>query len=138
MTTRENKRLLEEIFDALAEGDPRPLTDAMCEDFRWRFAGEWSWARDWGSSKRDVRRNLLAPLMAQFAAYRCRAEEIIADGDRVVVRAIAEATTTGGDSYPQAYCYVFRLTDGCITEVLEYCDTALVERVLALPPTPTG
>jgi ketosteroid isomerase-like protein len=133
MTTRDNKQLLTDIFASLADGDARPLTEAMAEDFRWRFAGEWSWVRDWGSTKGEVRKCLLRPLMAQFASYRCRAEEIIVDGDRVVVRATAEAMTVGGDAYPQAYCYVFRVENGLLTEVLEYCDTALVERVLTLP-----
>ena len=133
MSTQDNRQLLTAIFDSLAEGDARPLTDAMSENFRWRFAGEWSWVRDWGSTKHEVRQNLVQPLMAQFADYRSRAEEIIADGERVVVRATAEATTIRGEAYPQAYCYVFRVNDGRITEVLEYCDTALVERVLTLP-----
>jgi hypothetical protein len=105
----------------------------MAEGFRWRFAGSWSWARDWGATAAETRENLLRPLMAQFADYRCRAEEIIADGDTVVVRAVADATTVRGDAYPQAYCYVFRLQDGRLAEVIEYCDTALVERVLKLP-----
>lgn len=133
MTAEDNRQLLAAIFASLAEGNARPLTDAMSENFRWRFAGEWPWARDWGSTKQEVRKSLLQPLMAQFAEYRCRAEEIIADDERVVVRATAEATTTRGEAYPQAYCYVFRVQDGRITEVLEYCDTALVERVLTLP-----
>lgn len=133
---QENKALLQGIFEALAAGDGRPFGDAMSEDFRWRFAGEWSWVRDWGNTRQETARNLLAPLMAQFAEYRASAEEIIADGDRVVVRATAEARTVGGDSYPQAYCYVFRVQDGLITEVIEYCDTALVERVLRLPERP--
>jgi hypothetical protein len=133
MSTQENKQLLKTIFDALEQEDARPFADAMAENFRWRFAGEWSWVRDWGHNKHEVRENLLRPLMAQFANYRASAEEIIADGDRVVVRAIATATTNNGDPYRQAYCYVFRVESGRLTEVLEYCDTALVERVLTRP-----
>ena len=135
-TPSENKQLLSTIFDALAKGDARPFTDALADDLRWRFAGEWSWVRDWGASKREVRENLLRPLMAQFSDYRASAEEILADGDRVVVRARASATTVRGDDYRQAYCYVFRVNDGRIAEVTEYCDTALVERVLELPAEP--
>ncbi|HTU77702.1 MAG TPA: nuclear transport factor 2 family protein [Solirubrobacteraceae bacterium] len=133
MSSDTNRRLLTTIFDSLAAGETRPFADAMSEDFRWRFAGEWSWARDWGNGKREVRRNLLAPLMAQFRDYRCTAQEIIAAGDRVVVRAKADARTVRGERYPQAYCYVFRVEHARLTEVIEYCDTALVERVLALP-----
>jgi uncharacterized protein len=132
-TQTENKQLLSTVFDALATGDTRPFVAAMADDLRWRFAGEWSWALDWGATKQEVRDNLLGPLMAQYPDYRSSAEEILADGDRVVVRARANAMTVRGDAYPQAYCYVFGVIDGQITEVIEYCDTALVERVLELP-----
>lgn len=133
MSTQQNKKLLSGIFDAMAEGDTRPFVGAMAEDFRWRFAGEWSWARDWGATREAVRTNLLGPLMAQFSSYRSWAEEMIADEDRVVVRARADARTGRGDDYRQAYCYVFGVREGLLTEVIEYCDTALVERVLELP-----
>jgi uncharacterized protein len=125
-----------DIFDALAGGDTQPFTDAMSESFCWRFAGEWSWVKDWGHTKQEVRQNLLRPLMAQFSDYRSSVEEIIVDGDRVVVRAAADARTVRGEAYRQAYCYVFGVRNGMLTEVLEYCDTALVERVLTLPPSP--
>lgn len=133
MSTTSNRALLRSIFDSLAMGDTQPFVDAMAEDFRWRFAGEWSWARDWGSTKREVRANLLGPLMAQFDRFGINADEIIAEADSVVVRATADATTIRGEAYHQAYCYVFRVAHGRIAEVLEYCDTALVERVLRLP-----
>ncbi len=57
MATQENRQLLDSIFQSLAAGDSRPLVAAMADDFRWRFAGEWSWARDWGARSR---RSLLA------------------------------------------------------------------------------
>jgi uncharacterized protein len=133
MSADKNRELLGAIFDALAEGDPRPFVAAMDDQFTWRFPGSWSWARDWGSDRDETRTRLLGPLMAQFAEYRVRAEEIIAEGDRVVVRAAAEARTVRGEDYPQVYCYVFTVRDGKLIDVLEYCDTALVERVLELP-----
>jgi ketosteroid isomerase-like protein len=44
--------------------------------------------------------------------------------------------------YQQTYCFVFRLRDGKLTEVIEHCDTGLVERVLEQPgrkpPGPQG
>jgi uncharacterized protein len=129
----ENRALLGEIFEALAAGDPRPFVAAMADDFTWHFPGTWSWARDWGQNKQETRERLLGPLMAQFSEYRLRAEEIIAEGERVVVRAQAEAKTVRGEAYPQVYAYFFTVRDGRLIDVLEYCDTALVERVLELP-----
>ncbi|WP_063052903.1 nuclear transport factor 2 family protein [Nocardia arthritidis] len=49
------------------------------------------------------------------------------------VRARAEGVTTRGESYDQTYCFVFRVAEGKLREVVEYCDTALVERVLTRP-----
>jgi ketosteroid isomerase-like protein len=129
MSAEENKKLLNGIFDQMALGNTRAMSDAMADDFRWVFPGNWSWTGTWGP--KDVAlKGLLRPLMAQFASYRSEADLIIAEGDRVVVQAHSEATTVRGDAYNQTYCFIFRVRDGKLTEVVEHCDTALVERVL--------
>jgi ketosteroid isomerase-like protein len=132
MTAIENKKLLADIFEQMSLGNTRALSDAMADDFRWVFPGDWSWSGTW-EPKSAVLERLLRPLMAQFTGYRIAAETIIADGDRVVVRARAEGVTTRGESYDQTYCFVFRVADGKLRDVFEYCDTALVERVLTRP-----
>src|SRR3954454_1324243 len=79
---------------------------------------------------------LLRPLMEQFpGGYRSEADFVLAEGGRVVVQARGHATTARGEAYDQTYLYIFRIRDGRITEVVEHCDTALVERVLELPQT---
>lgn len=131
----ENKRLLRDVFAELAAGNLAAMSDAMADDCRWVFPGEWSWSGVW-EPKRVILDELLRPLMAQFRGrYRSEADLIVAEGDRVVVQARGTATTTRGEAYNQTYCYVFRVRDGQLTEVVEHCDTALVERVLA-PPVP--
>jgi ketosteroid isomerase-like protein len=132
MSTTANKKLVQDVFARLASGDSSALIDAMADDFRWVFPGEWSWSGAW-ELKRVVLDQLLRPLMAQFASYRSEADVIIAEGDRVVVQAHATATTKGGDAYSQTYCFLFRVRDGRLIEVVEHCDTALVERVLERP-----
>ncbi|MGY1941014.1 MULTISPECIES: nuclear transport factor 2 family protein [Nocardia] len=128
----ENKKLLADIFEQMSLGNTRALSDAMADDFRWVFPGDWSWSGTW-EPKSAVLAGLLRPLMAQFTAYRSTAELILAEDDRVVVRARAQAVTTRGETYDQIYCFLFRVADGKLREVVEYCDTALVERVLTRP-----
>ncbi|WP_228782858.1 nuclear transport factor 2 family protein [Nocardia abscessus] len=128
----ENKKLLADIFEQMSLGNTRALSDAMADDFRWVFPGDWSWSGTW-EPKSAVLEGLLRPLMAQFTEYRSAAELILAEDDRVVVRARAQAVTTRGDTYDQIYCLLFRVADGKLREVVEYCDTALVERVLTRP-----
>jgi ketosteroid isomerase-like protein len=133
MDTAQNKKLLKDIFDQMAQGNLRAMSEAMAEDFRWVFPGNWSWAGSWGPKSVAVG-GLLRPLMAQFAGdYRSEADLILAEGDRVVVQARGYGTTKRGEPYHQTYCYIFRVADGHLTEVMEHCDTALVERVLDPP-----
>jgi ketosteroid isomerase-like protein len=129
MDTARNKKLVQGVFDQMAKGNTRAMSDAMADDVRWVFPGNWSWAGSWGP-KSVALNEMLRPLMAQFADYRSEAEFMIAEGDRVVVQARGYGTTTRGAVYHQTYCYIFRIADGLITEVIEHCDTALVERVL--------
>lgn len=132
MDTLRNKELVRGIFDEMARGNTRAMRDAMADDFRWVFPGNWSWSGVWGP--RSVALDgLLRPLMAQFESYRSDTDLILADGDRVMVQASGHGTTKRGQPYEQTYCYIFRVVDGLLTEVIEYCDTALVERVLDHP-----
>jgi len=55
------------------------------------------------------------------------ADELIGEGERIVVLARGEAKTIFGDSYNNEYVFVFTVRDGKIHEVTEYCDTALIE-----------
>ncbi|MEU4344508.1 nuclear transport factor 2 family protein [Nocardia sp. NPDC023852] len=129
MSAIENKNLLEGIFEQMSHGNTRAMSDAMADDFRWVFPGNWSWTGVW-EPKTIVLQQLLRPLMAQFTEYRTAAEMIVAEGDRVVVQARGYGVTTRGETYDQTYCFVFRVADGRLKEVVEHCDTALVERVL--------
>lgn len=132
MSATENKKLLTDVFEQMAAGNTNAFRDAMSDDFRWVFPGNWSWSGVW-EPKQVVLEEMTGPLMAQFESYRSEADEILADGDRVVVMARSTATTKRGEAYDQHYCFVFRVRAGKITEVVEYCDTSLVERVLEPP-----
>jgi ketosteroid isomerase-like protein len=130
MSADENKKFVQGIFAEMAGGNGRALTDAMADDFRWVVPGDSAWSGTWGS-KSAVLTDLLLPLMSQFAGeYRSEVDLILADGDHVVVQSRGYATTKRGESYHQTYCYIFKVADGRLTEVTEFCDTALVERVL--------
>jgi len=64
------------------------------------------------------------------------AERFIADGDIVVVEAKGDNVTPEGVRYDNDYCLVFRLEDGKIKEIREYCDSVLTERALGSFPEP--
>lgn len=133
MNAASNKQVIETLFASLAEGDTQPFARAMAEDFCWTITGHGPWARTW-RGKQAVRRDLFAPLFAQFAGtYRNRARRIVAEGDIVVVECRGEVETRAGRRYDNHYCYVIEMQDGCMRHLTEYMDTALCEAVLTAP-----
>ena len=132
-TSRDNKAVMQRIFDALAEGQARPLVDAMADDFRWTISGHSAWAGSF-DGKQAVREQLLRPLAARFATpYTNRATRIVADGDIVVVECRGDTTTKDGKRYDNRYCWVCRLAGGKLVELTEYMDTQFAASVLGLP-----
>ena len=133
MSAAENKRIMQGVMDALAEGNGRPFVAAMADDFTWVMEGTTPWSGRF-EGKRVVRKRVLDPLFAQFATtYRNRADRIIAEDDNVVILCRGEVRTKAGKDYNNSYCYVIRMRDGQMIELREYFDTALVEAALDPP-----
>ena len=135
MTATVNKRLMEGIFDQLAQGDGKPFVEALAEDVRWTIIGGTAWSGTWQGLE-AVRRRLLDPLFGQFeTTYRAKAVRVIAEGDFVVIESRGDVTTKSGKPYRNTYCNVYRLEDGKVVEITEYCDTQLLTEVLTPPET---
>jgi ketosteroid isomerase-like protein len=128
-----NKRIVSDAFDGLARADATAFLDLMTDDFVWIVEGQSKWSLRF-DGKEAVQRDLIRPLFANFATpYRNLAEELIAEGDRVVVLCRGEVKTRAGKDYNNSYCFVLRMRDGKMVELREYMDTALAEAVLEPP-----
>ena len=133
MDAAENKALMAAIYDELARGNGQPFVDALAEDVTWSIIGTTEWSGTW-HGKVAVRTRLLDPLFDQFATrYRNRAIRLIAEGDRVVIESRGDVITKSGNPYRNTYCNVFRLKEGKVVEITEYCDTELLTKVLTPP-----
>jgi ketosteroid isomerase-like protein len=129
-----NRRLLEGIFDSWSRGDIRPFIEAMDDDFRWVFPGSWSWAGTWSPKDVVVQKLLREALGSQLAGpVSQKPDFVLADEDRVVVQSRGFGTTKAGEPYNNTYCFIFRVRNGRLIEVIEHCDTSLVDRVLSPP-----
>jgi uncharacterized protein len=133
MTEQENKQIVGHIYAELANGNGVPFREAMADDFIWTITGSTAWSKSY-RGKEAVSNDLLRPLFAQFKdRYTNTAERILADGDYVVVQCKGRVTTISGQPYNNSYCLVIRMDDGKMKEMIEYFDSALVDRVLAPP-----
>lgn len=126
MSTAENKRLMQEIFAELAEGNSAALVDALADDVVWHVTGTTKFSRSY-KGKTSLMTDLVAPLFAALEGeYKNLADRFIADESHVVVECRGISTTKQGRPYNNKYCFVFRIEAGKIQEVTEYMDTDLV------------
>jgi ketosteroid isomerase-like protein len=135
MSAEANKKLIEEIFAAAANPDPairdRSLfTASLADDVKWVVTGQYSWSRTF-TGKQSVLNDLHGHVRSLLVERtRTIAHRFIADGDHVVVEAKGNNLTKTGVRYDNDYCLVFRLADGKIREIREYCDSVLTEKAL--------
>jgi|SRR6185312_6927740 len=130
MSSSANKQLMEQIFAGLAQGNSRPLIDAMADDFSWTVTGSNRWSKKY-AGKSVILTELFGTLSSHIdGRIRTIADRFIAEGDYVVVEAHGNNTTKSGKPYNNLYCFVFRVSDGKLREVTEYMDTELVSACL--------
>jgi uncharacterized protein len=135
MSAEANRKLIEEIFAAAANPDPairdRSLfTASLADDVKWVVTGQYSWSRTF-TGKQSVLNDLHGHVRSLLVERtRTIAHRFIADGDHVVVEAKGNNLTKTGVRYDNDYCLVFRLADGKIREIREYCDSVLTEKAL--------
>lgn len=130
MGAKENKQLVQQIFEELSKGNSELLVASMAEDFRWTVTGSTKWSRTY-EGKQSVLVELFGPLRARIdGRLRTTAHRLIAEGDFVAVEARGSNTTKSGVPYNNNYCFVFRLRDNQLKEVTEYLDTELVTTAL--------
>jgi uncharacterized protein len=126
MTTEENKRLMQRVFDELSRGNSPALIEVLADDVEWHITGTTKFSRTY-RGKATVMNDLIVPLFSQLAdQFVMTADRFIAGDNFVVVEARGKATTKTGRPYNNKYCWVFRLEDGKVKEVTEYMDTQLV------------
>jgi uncharacterized protein len=124
------RQLLQTIFAALAAGDSNAFVDSLADDFCWTVTGTTKWSGTY-RGKEAVMSELMRPLFANFETrYTNTAQRFIAEGDWVAVECRGNVQTKRGQRYDNRYCWVCRVEEGKLKEVIEYMDTALVAAAL--------
>ncbi|MCB1527772.1 MAG: nuclear transport factor 2 family protein [Hyphomicrobiaceae bacterium] len=130
MTAAENKETVRRMYEAMERGDRSVFGASVHPDYVWRFPGHYSWSGAF-EGRETIQRDLLTPLFGLFQSeYKGKAINLIAEGDFVVAEVRGDVMTKRGERYHNEYCFIFRFKDGKIVEVIEYCDSDHIERVL--------
>ena len=134
MSAVDNKKLMQEIFAAVARGERTAYVDRLADDVIMTVTGQYSWSRTF-RGKESVMRDLYGYVASRVNEVRRTIPiRVLADEDWVVVEAVGDMTTREGTRYDNQYCLLYRLRDGKIVEIREYNDSILCERVLGPYP----
>lgn len=130
MGIEQNKQVVREFFAAGERGDMDACFALLADDITWTNIGTTSFSGTY-AGKQSLIDDLIGPLFAQLkAGIASSVENLVGEGDIVVVQSRGTAETKDGVPYNNAYCQVMRIRDGRICEVTEYFDTQLAANVL--------
>ena len=130
MSAEENQQFVTDALAALNVGDAEKFLDALSDDVRFTLIGSTSYSGTYEGKQAFVSQ-VLEKLVGELdGGIELRPQNIVAEGDHVVVEAQGKARTKSGQDYNNTYCFVYRLAGGKIVEAHEYLDTELVTRVL--------
>jgi uncharacterized protein len=129
MSLDENKQIVQAFYNASNQGDMDRLLALLADDIIWNNIGSTRYSGTY-AGKESLLANLIGQLFGQLkAGINATLDNMIAEGDFVVVQLRGQAETVEGRPYNNTYCHVFRIHSGRIAEMTEYCDTALVNTV---------
>jgi uncharacterized protein len=132
MSTEETRQVVAGYVAALQRGDIDALRRSFTPTATWTIRGDLPVAGTWTGPE-----GILDGFLAQVSAMLDPAapvsqdlHRIIADGDHAVAEWTSHARAKNGAHYDNDYAVVFRVADGRIEAVTEYCDTSYMKRVL--------
>ena len=129
MSAAANKETIRNMFAELSKGNAEAFLGTLPDDVRFTLTGSTKFSGVF-NGKPEFIEKVLAPLGAQLeGGIVMHVDNLIAEGDLVVMQGRGESITKSGQAYNNTYAQVFRLANGKVQEVTEYLDTELVTSV---------
>lgn len=131
MSAETNKQIVRDYFQALGAGDLEKALGLASEDFTFILEGTTTYSGTY--SGQEAVKGFFATIAGAIDfenGVEVEIQDMIAEGDKVVVQSAGTMTSTSGKPYNNRYCHIFTVRDGKITQDNEYLDTALVTAAL--------
>lgn len=128
MTDHDEHERRREIVRSFSDAGPDRWAH-FAPDFRWRMIGTTPVSGVMVGV--DGVATNMAPFGKRISALKVIVDDVIGEGDTFVKIARSEGMTVDGEPYRNEYATVFRFEGDKIVDVVEYLDTALIERVVS-------
>jgi ketosteroid isomerase-like protein len=124
----DNKAVVRQFMEARFS-DREAARRLMAKDATWFIPGDLPLSGLY-RNRDEIFDMYLATHTNDFETITSTVDDIIAEGDRVVVEYSASGRTIKGRDYATTYYYVFTLRDGVIWKVAQALDTQYAQRVI--------
>ena len=112
MGAAENKEIIRNMFAELSKGNADAFLNTLADDVNFTLIGSTKFSGVF-KGKQEFVEKVLAPLGAQLEnGLTMHVENLIAEGDNVVLQGHGESMTKSGKAYNNTYAQVFRLENG--------------------------
>ncbi|MDD9924204.1 MAG: nuclear transport factor 2 family protein [Rhodospirillaceae bacterium] len=133
MSTEQNRKIVEDAIALWTAGDGGAIFRILADDVQWTVIGTTAVSGTY-NGQQDFIDRALKPLSRRLdGAITPEVVDIIAEGDRIVLLWNGTGRMTDGSPYHNQYSWVMRFKDGAVTEGTAYLDTALLDRLMAIP-----
>jgi uncharacterized protein len=127
--TNRNEAIVRQAFDKWRAGG-NVFAELLAPDIKWTIHGSGPVARTY-TGLDDFTKNASGPLVSRLATpITPKVHDVWASGDAVIVRFDGSATTTSGKPYNNQFVWIFRMTDGRVTEAEAFLDLAAYQAVV--------
>lgn len=121
---------VQSIFSHLENGNAEAFFEYVSDDVIWEVTGHHPLAGIY-TSKDEFRQSTMMRLNHVLkSGLNLKVVGCVNDGKTVAVELIADSVAKNGTPFNNRYCWVCQFSDGRITHVRAYLDSALVAKVL--------
>ena len=131
--SHDNIALVRNLYEAFNRGDVPTVLAGFDENIEWNEAEGMPYGGQYHGPE-AVAENVFAPVTKDFDDFDVTPEEILADGDRVVVLLKHTGTAKeSGNKLSMPAAHVWTVRDGKVTYFRQLADSATMNAALAVP-----
>ena len=133
MNAEENRKILEEAIAKWKAGDGMAIFNLLADDVVWTVIGSTAVSGTYRSRQAFIDGAVTAIGSRIDGMVAPEIVDILAVDDTIVLRWDGKGHMRDGVPYENRYSWTMRFQDGKVVEGTAYLDTALVDRLMALP-----
>ena len=131
--SHDNIAFVRSLYEAFAKGDVPTVLAGFDENIEWNEAEGMPYGGQYHGPE-AVAENVFGPITNDFDDFDVTPEEILADGDRVVVLLTHTGTAKeSGNKLSMPAAHVWTVRDGKVTYFRQLADSATMNAALAVP-----